>query len=126
MISSDVANTPFTKSTLCYITLLQNKDKQSVKAIHMSQTQFNQFCNDQCNLVNLHVCVSMTYSQHTDNTQTFINYKIIRNFKNGKKDQIRKINVHSHFAFEQKHKSDTNHISIIKHALQHSNQITPK
>ena len=47
-------------------------------------------------------------------------------FKNGNKDQIRKINVHSHSAFEQNHKSDTNHISIIKHYLQDSNQITPK
>ena len=43
-----------------------------------------------------------------------------------KRDQIRKVNVHSHFAVEQIHKSDTNNTSIIKHCLQHSNQITPK
>jgi len=63
VISSNVANTPLTKSNLCYITLLQNKDRHSVKVIHMSHTQFNQFSNDQSNVVNLHVCVSTTYRQ---------------------------------------------------------------
>jgi len=66
MISLNVANTPFTKSNLYYISLLQNKARQSVKVNHMSHTQFNQFFNDQCNLVSLHVCVNKTHRQSTN------------------------------------------------------------